>query len=694
MIERFSLAARFKIVVLLGLAPVALLTQLFVSQSLKDIHFAEQERIGVTYLEAAWPAHSLASLGEPAGSESAPAATIAAAARAIDTTAAKLDEALESKAQSQAVAAAFSGWQGDVAQRKAAGAAVDALITRIGDKSNLILDPDLDSFYVMDVALLKLPQLMRSASRVNRAAGFLGTAASEEQRLEFYSALGALEADYAALNGSIASAYDGNPDGSLKAGTWRKDIEAFGQAFGQYLAAAKRVQATGESADLHSALQVYAGTADSLWKTTARELDRLLALRIAGFQSRLYTNLALALAGVLLTVWVSFRIGAVINASLSALVSRLGQLSEGDLTSPVAYTQDRHEVGAIARGVLLCRDSLAAQNDLEEKAEAERQAAQQRLESTIAEVRAENQRLMDAAAAEQAIAQERERDTILRLVQELEESIGSAASSLSASAVQLNSAADAMALTSSYTRSEACEATNAAMGAEDGVASIAPTIGELMGATQEIAQQVTLAAEVASDAVNCAAVADRCVDGLVASAAKIGEIVTLIDAVASQTNLLALNATIEAARAGEAGKGFAVVASEVKALAGQTAGATRDISAQIDAIREATNQAVVSIRDIIGAVNKVSGASTMIAAAIEEQSAAMGEINRAVEQTVDGARQARTRIATVDNAALDTQSAATQVMTASQEVGTQAQALRVQLDAFVCGLKRAHAQRA
>ncbi|WP_222873318.1 hypothetical protein [Hankyongella ginsenosidimutans] len=168
----FSLAARFKIVVLLGLAPVALLTQLFVSQSLKDIHFAEQERIGVTYLEAAWPAHSLASLGEPAGSESAPAATIAAAARAIDTTAAKLDEALESKAQSQAVAAAFSGWQGDVAQRKAAGAAVDALITRIGDKSNLILDPDLDSFYVMDVALLKLPQLMRSASRVNRAAGF------------------------------------------------------------------------------------------------------------------------------------------------------------------------------------------------------------------------------------------------------------------------------------------------------------------------------------------------------------------------------------------------------------------------------------------------------------------------------------------------------------------------------------------
>jgi methyl-accepting chemotaxis protein len=63
--------------------------------------------------------------------------------------------------------------------------------------------------------------------------------------------------------------------------------------------------------------------------------------------------------------------------------------------------------------------------------------------------------------------------------------------------------------------------------------------------------------------------------------AKVAKVSTSIEAIARQTNLLALNATIEAARAGEAGRGFAVVASEVKALATQTAHATKEIAITI-----------------------------------------------------------------------------------------------------------------
>ena len=72
--------------------------------------------------------------------------------------------------------------------------------------------------------------------------------------------------------------------------------------------------------------------------------------------------------------------------------------------------------------------------------------------------------------------------------------------------------------------------------------------------------------------------ADEMVQGLDATAQKIGEVVELITDIAEQTNLLALNATIGAARAGNAGKGFPVVATEVKNLADQTANATEEIS--------------------------------------------------------------------------------------------------------------------
>lgn len=100
-----------------------------------------------------------------------------------------------------------------------------------------------------------------------------------------------------------------------------------------------------------------------------------------------------------------------------------------------------------------------------------------------------------------------------------------------------------------------------------------------------------------------------------------------------------------AARAGEAGKGFAVVANEIKALALQTAEASREIQGRIEGIQGATGETVQQIEKISGVISEVNEIVSTIASAVEEQSAATREIFENIGQASMGIREVNENVA-------------------------------------------------
>ncbi|SLM32621.1 putative Methyl-accepting chemotaxis sensory transducer [Desulfamplus magnetovallimortis] len=127
----------------------------------------------------------------------------------------------------------------------------------------------------------------------------------------------------------------------------------------------------------------------------------------------------------------------------------------------------------------------------------------------------------------------------------------------------------------------------------------------------------------------------------------IHKVTDTINDISEQTNLLALNATIEAARAGEAGKGFAVVAGEIKALAGQTGDATKDIKEKIDNIQKATLESMTGIEKISGVIHEMDGIISTISDNVDEQSRKTVEIGQNYQEATIGIREISESIAII-----------------------------------------------
>jgi methyl-accepting chemotaxis protein len=270
-----------------------------------------------------------------------------------------------------------------------------------------------------------------------------------------------------------------------------------------------------------------------------------------------------------------------------------------------------------------------------------------------------------------------------KIADDFEANVKGVVETVAAAATQLQGTAKTLGGAAEETTRQSTVVSAASEQAAVNIQTVASAAEELSASIGEISRQVSESAKIARDAVSQAKATDAQVDALSQGAAKIGEVVRLINEIASQTNLLALNATIEAARAGEAGKGFAVVASEVKNLASQTAKATEEIGGQIAAIQAATTGAVGAIRSIGETIARIDQISGSIAAAVEEQSASTAEIARNVQQASAGTAEVSSNIVTVTQAARDTGKSASEMLDSAGDLSRESARLSEQVDKFL-----------
>jgi methyl-accepting chemotaxis protein len=366
--------------------------------------------------------------------------------------------------------------------------------------------------------------------------------------------------------------------------------------------------------------------------------------------------LLIGLVGAGTAVWMIIRTVARPLGELSAVMAKLGAQDE-QVVIPHAESVD--EIGHMARAMKSFRESFLA---------------------------------MEAVRREHAATQDvqaKRGERLAGLTVDFERKVSGIVAAVTSAADEFATSAGQMAAAAEEGTKTATTVAGASEEACANVQAVASSTEQLSGSINEITQQVTESARIASAAREAASATNDNVKALADAASSIGEVVKLISAIAEQTNLLALNATIEAARAGDAGRGFAVVASEVKTLAGQTAKATDQISNQIQNVQAATGHAVEAIGSITKTIDQINDIANTIADAVQEQSAATREISVSVRQTAAGTQEVASNVIGVKDAATHTGEAASRLMTGAQSLKQQSQQLSTEVEGFLKAVRAA-----
>jgi methyl-accepting chemotaxis protein len=500
----------------------------------------------------------------------------------------------------------------------------------VADKSNLILDPDLDSYYLMDVSILEMPKVNRELSEIIRQIDTLKKdTLIDRTGLKYFGnvvddmfnnnlenikrSIGiSLKEDYAfygvskSLQANVPSQLSRFETSLLR---FKKSFDAFSRS--DSIETIYNLKDVSENA-LH--------TGSEFWFTVSTELQTLLDKRVDDFQGKRLAALLMSILTLAFAAFMVFMISRGISRYLNIVMTIAGDIAAGNIKQAseklnstamkgLFQTDSMQKPGYIKDEVLLLFNAVSIMTT--------------NLDTLLNQVQRSVNQVTDAALKISTSARELE----------------SVVAEQAASTHQVNATGKEISATShdlAYTMHDISEmASSSADLADTGMKNLSDiqiTMAILLSATKEIAEKLNIITEKTDN---------------------ISQVITTIIKVANQTNLLSLNAAIEAEKAGEYGTGFSVVAREIRRLADQTSVAVLDIEDMITGTQKAVldgaaaaeknqqqaNDSSLNIANIINELEQLIRQTREIEPKMESMSQGMQMQSNSADQIKDAMEQ-------------------------------------------------------
>lgn len=550
------------------------------------------------------------------------------------------------------------------------------LIRTIGDQAGLVLDPELDTHFLMDTVLSRLPQAIDTvdvvrivgqdvlARRTSLARAMSTTDAEEtsvnedlDARQTLNRLIGQIETDISEMERGMKAAVEVNPYMEDEAAPrLTESIEATRN----YVHAASRIllrerqRSDEQTTDLNASAETAIAALITSYDASLRELDLLMDQRIRRLTGEKYLQLSAAIFILAFTVVLILFLNRTITSQIDEINALFSRIGVGDLTARAAV-RSGDELGQMTEALNSVLDNTL---NLVQSSE-ERDRIQQSIHKLLDEIAgvAEGDLTVEAEVTAEitgAIA-----DSFNYMIGELRTLIAQVQNTT----LQVSAAANHISQTTETLAEGSEKQSSDVISASMAVESMASAIQQVSESAEKAARVSAAALENAQHGAEVVAKSiagmesirkqvqetSKRIKRLGESSQEIGEISQVIGELADRTSMLAMNASIQASMAGEAGRGFAVVATEVDGLAEQATEATNRIGALIQAIQEDTTAAVASMEDTTKEVVDGSAQTNEAGKSLVQIETVSRNLSELIESIADASeRQARSSESVAD----------------------------------------------